>query len=86
MPIPQALLDALNTLQGKKDATDSASAAKSQSAADLIAAQQKDAQAATVLQAAAADLDTQRKIVEAIEDSYYTVGGTSPDAPPPAAS
>lgn len=80
--VPVALSDALSVLQDKKDSAEKASVAKTVTAADLVTAQKDDEQALAALNKASDDLNKQRQVVEAIEDAYYTLGGTSPDAPP----
>lgn len=74
--IPQSVNDALVTLQAQKDVADTASLAKVTSAAALVQAQSDDFQAATTLAQAATDLNTKRMQLEAILDSFYTVGGS----------
>ena len=88
--IPLALSEALNTLQQKKESAENALVTKSAAANALAKAKNEAAQmvadaemtdeaAATDLAAKAVELDDQRRRVEAIEDSYYTVGGTIPE-------
>lgn len=78
---PQSVTDALNALQVQKDLTDAAAATKTQKASALVTAQTEDSQAAATLAQAGADLTTKRQQLEAILDSFYTVGGTIPSTP-----
>ena len=83
---PQSVTDALNALQTQKDVADASSTAKATTAAALTSAQAADTQAATTLTQAGADLGTKRLQLEAILDSFYTVGGViAPVVPPPVA-
>jgi hypothetical protein len=79
--IPQAITDAITALQTAKDAGDSAVAAKGQTATSLVTATNNDTTAAAAVAAAGSDIDTKRKQLEAILDSYYTLMGTIPTAP-----
>ena len=81
MPIPQAISDALAGLQTAKDASDAALAAQQQTASQLATAQAADTAAQASIASANAALNTSRQQLEAILDSYYSPGGTSPATP-----
>lgn len=78
MPIPQPILDQLNTVQGLKDTNDSDRAHKQETARALSQAQSDDDQAAQAVAASDAALNAGRDVLEGIENVYFSPGGNLP--------
>ena len=75
---PQPVLDALAVCDTKKAASDQAAVDKAATAAALTEATFADGKAGASQTAADADLTNSLKALEAIQDVYYTPGGTIP--------